>query len=46
MKTKYEEFVLQGIPLGVTEEFVPADWTYEDDGKIKIFSRRNSSYRQ
>lgn len=46
MKTKSGDFVLPGDPLGVTEEFVPADWTYEDDGKINIFSSRNSSYRQ
>ncbi len=35
MKTKSGEFVLPGDPLGVTEEFVPADWTYEDDGRIR-----------
>lgn len=27
--------MLPGDALGVTEEFVPADWTYEDEGKIR-----------
>lgn len=35
MKTKSGDFVLPGDALGVTEEFVPADWTYEDEGKIR-----------
>lgn len=36
MKTKSGDFVLPGDALGVTEEFVPADGTYDDDeGKIR-----------
>ncbi|MDD1774976.1 MAG: exosome complex RNA-binding protein Csl4 [Methanobacterium sp.] len=35
MKTKSGDFVLPGDALGVTEEFVPADWTYDDEGKIR-----------
>lgn len=35
MKTKSGDFVLPGDALGVTEEFVPSDWTYEEDGKIR-----------
>ncbi|UTB33770.1 MAG: exosome complex RNA-binding protein Csl4 [Methanobacterium sp. ERen5] len=35
MKTKSGDFVLPGDALGVTEEFVPSDWTYEDDGNIR-----------
>ena len=34
MKTKSGDFVLPGDPLGVTEEFVPSEWTYEEEGKI------------
>jgi len=35
MKTKSGDFVLPGDALGVTEEFVPSEWTYEDKGKIR-----------
>ena len=35
MKTKSGDFVLPGDSLGVTEEFVPADWTFDDEGKIR-----------
>ena len=35
MKTKSGDFVLPGDSLGVTEEFVPSDWTYEDEGRIR-----------
>ncbi len=35
MKTKSGDFVLPGDALGVTEEFVPAEWTFEDQGKIR-----------
>lgn len=35
MKTKSGDFVLPGDALGVTEEYVPAEWTYEDEGKIR-----------
>lgn len=35
MKIKSGEFVLPGDSLGVTEEFVPAEWTYDDAGKIR-----------
>lgn len=35
MKTKSGDFVLPGDSLGVTEEYVPAEWTYEDEGKIR-----------
>ena len=35
MKAKSGDFVLPGDVLGVTEEFVPSEWTYEDEGKIK-----------
>ena len=35
MKAKSGDFVLPGDILGVTEEFVPAEWTYEEEGKIK-----------
>jgi exosome complex component CSL4 len=35
MKTKSGDFVLPGDALGVTEEFVPSEWTYEDDGEVR-----------
>lgn len=35
MKTKSGDFVLPGDALGVTEEFVPAEWTFDDEGKIR-----------
>ncbi len=35
MRAKSGDFVLPGDILGVSEEFIPADWTYDDDGKIK-----------
>jgi exosome complex component CSL4 len=35
MKTKSGDFVLPGDALGVTEEFVPSEWTYEDEGRIR-----------
>lgn len=35
MRAKSGDFVLPGDILGVTEEFVPADWTYEEEGVIK-----------
>jgi len=35
MRAKSGDFVLPGDILGVTEEFVPSDWTYEEEGKIK-----------
>ncbi|MDI6724381.1 MAG: exosome complex RNA-binding protein Csl4 [Methanobacterium sp.] len=35
MKAKSGDFVLPGDVLGVTEEFVPSEWTYEEEGKIK-----------
>ncbi|MGC9517142.1 MAG: exosome complex RNA-binding protein Csl4 [Methanomicrobiales archaeon] len=35
MKTKSGDFVLPGDLLGVSEEFVPSKWTYEEEGKIK-----------
>jgi exosome complex component CSL4 len=35
MKTKSGDFVLPGDLLGVSEEFVPSEWTYEEEGKIK-----------
>ncbi|MDD3984906.1 MAG: exosome complex RNA-binding protein Csl4 [Methanobacterium sp.] len=35
MKTKSGDFVLPGDALGVTEEFIPSEWTYEDEGKIR-----------
>lgn len=35
MKAKSGDFVLPGDILGVTEEFVPSQWTYEEEGKIK-----------
>lgn len=35
MKAKSGDFVLPGDILGVTEEFVPSKWTYEEEGKIK-----------
>lgn len=35
MKAKSGDFVLPGDILGVTEEFVPSEWTYEEEGKIK-----------
>ncbi len=35
MKAKSGDFVLPGDVLGVTEEFVPSEWTYEEDGEIK-----------
>ena len=45
MKTKSGDFVLPGDALGVTEEFVPSEWTYEDEGKIRIPCGRNSISR-
>lgn len=35
MKAKSGDFVLPGDVLGVTEEFVPSEWTYEEEGEIK-----------
>jgi exosome complex component CSL4 len=35
MKAKSGDFVLPGDILGVSEEFVPSQWTYEDEGMIK-----------
>ncbi len=35
MKAKSGDFVLPGDILGVTEQFVPSEWTYEEEGKIK-----------
>ncbi|HML06180.1 MAG TPA: exosome complex RNA-binding protein Csl4 [Methanobacterium sp.] len=35
MKAKSGDFVLPGDVLGVTEEFVPSEWTYEEEGIIK-----------
>jgi len=35
MKTKTGDFVLPGDALGVTEEYDPADWTFDDEGKIR-----------
>lgn len=35
MKTKSGDFVLPGDALGIIEEFVPSDWTYEEEGKIR-----------
>jgi exosome complex component CSL4 len=35
MKAKSGDFVLPGDALGVTEEFLPSEWTYEDEGKIR-----------
>lgn len=35
MKAKSGDFVLPGDVLGVTEEFVPSNWTYEEEGEIK-----------
>jgi exosome complex component CSL4 len=35
MKAKSGDFVLPGDILGVTEEFVPSQWTYEEEGEIK-----------
>ena len=35
MKTKSGDFVLPGDALGVTEEFIPSEWTYEEEGKIR-----------
>lgn len=35
MKTRSGNFVLPGDILGVTEEFLPAEGAYEEDGKIK-----------
>lgn len=35
MKAKSGDFVLPGDELGVTEEFIPSEWTYEEEGKIK-----------
>jgi exosome complex component CSL4 len=35
MKAKSGDFVLPGDVLGVSEEFLPADWTCDDNGNIK-----------
>ncbi len=35
MKIKSGDFVLPGNALGVSEEFVPSEWTYEEGGKIR-----------
>jgi exosome complex component CSL4 len=35
MKTKTGDFVLPGDALGVTEEYDPAEWTFDDEGKIR-----------
>lgn len=35
MKAKSGDLVLPGDVLGVSEQFIPADWTYDDEGKIK-----------
>lgn len=35
MRNKSGDFVLPGDSLGVTEEFVPSEGTYEDNGEIK-----------
>lgn len=35
MKAKSGDFVLPGDILGVSEEFIPSDWTYDDKGEIK-----------
>jgi len=35
MKAKSGDLVLPGDILGVSEEFVPSKWTYEEKGKIK-----------
>jgi len=35
MKTKSGDFVLPGDILGVSEEFVPSEWTYEEEGRIR-----------
>ncbi|MDD1763986.1 MAG: RNA-binding protein, partial [Methanobacteriaceae archaeon] len=35
MKAKSGDFVLPGDALGVTEEFLPSEWTYEEEGKIR-----------
>lgn len=43
MKAKSGDFVLPGDVLGVTEEFVPAEWTYEEEGKIKALVVGNVS---
>jgi exosome complex component CSL4 len=35
MKTKSGDFVLPGDSLGVSEEFLPSEGTYDDDGEIR-----------
>ena len=35
MKTRSGDFVLPGDALGVTEEFLPSEGTYEEDGEIR-----------
>jgi exosome complex component CSL4 len=35
MKAKNGDFVLPGDALGVTEEFLPSEWTYDDHGEIR-----------
>jgi exosome complex component CSL4 len=35
MKAKTGDFVLPGDALGVTEEFLPSEWTYDDHGEIR-----------
>lgn len=46
MKAKSGDFVLPGDVLGVTEEFVPSEWTYEEEGKIKSLIVGNVSIDQ
>jgi exosome complex component CSL4 len=35
MKNKSGNFVLPGDALGVSEEYVPSDWTFEEGGEIR-----------
>ncbi len=35
MKVKSGDFVMPGDVLGVSEQFLPDEWTYDDDGYIK-----------
>ncbi|MDR0901050.1 MAG: exosome complex RNA-binding protein Csl4 [Methanobrevibacter sp.] len=35
MKVKSGDFVMPGDILGVTEQFLPDEWTYDDDGYVK-----------
>jgi len=35
MNAKSGDFVLPGDILGVSEQFIPAEWTYDDEGEIK-----------